>query len=75
MMPRKKELNAPQLLPAEGFVRLESILAPMGPIPVGKSTWWAGVKSGRFPKPKKLGGRITVWLVDEIRELIEKGVA
>lgn len=29
-------------------------------IPVSKSTWWAGVKSGRFPKPvKTLGGRIT----------------
>ena len=41
-------------LPETGFVRLSSILAPTGPIPVGKSTWWAGVKSGRFPKPIKL---------------------
>jgi hypothetical protein len=34
-------------LPEEGFVRLASILAPHGPIPVGRSTWWAGVKTGR----------------------------
>ena len=30
--------------PPTGFVRLASILAPQGPIPVGRSTWWAGVK-------------------------------
>jgi type I restriction enzyme S subunit len=35
-------------LPATGFLRLTSILAPKGPIPVSRSTWWAGVKSGRF---------------------------
>lgn len=59
-------------LPAAGFVRLASILAPTGPIPVGRSTWWAGVKSGRFPKPVKLGPRTTAWKVEDIRDLIEK---
>jgi prophage regulatory protein len=54
-----------------GFVRLKSILAPTGPIPVSKSTWWAGVKSGRFPKPVKLGHRITVWRAEDILALIE----
>ncbi len=58
-------------LPQTGFVRLKQILAPRGPIPVSKSTWWAGVKDGRFPKPMKLGDRITVWRVEEIRALFE----
>jgi prophage regulatory protein len=58
--------------PHSGFVRLVSILAPHGPIPVGRSTWWAGVKSGRFPKPVKLGPRTTAWKVEDIRDLIEK---
>lgn len=58
-------------LPATGFVRLPSILAPRGPIPVSKSTWWAGIKTGRFPKPVKLGPRITAWRVEDIRALIE----
>jgi prophage regulatory protein len=58
-------------LPRAGFVRLSSILAPQGPIPVGRSTWWAGVKTGRFPKPVKLGPRTTAWKVDDIRKLIE----
>ncbi len=57
-------------LPATGFVRLPSILAPRGPIPVSKSTWWAGIKDGRFPKPVKLGARITAWRVEDIRALI-----
>ncbi len=55
-----------------GFLRLASILAPRGPIPVSKSTWWAGVKSGRFPKPVKLGPRITAWRVEDIRDLISR---
>jgi prophage regulatory protein len=59
-------------LPATGFLRLRSIIAPVGPIPVGKSTWWAGVKSGRFPKSVKLGPRITVWRVEDILALIER---
>jgi prophage regulatory protein len=58
-------------MPAVGFLRLGSILAPTGPIPVSKSTWWAGVKSGRFPKPVKLGPRITAWRVEDIRAFIE----
>jgi len=61
-------------LPQTGFLRLKSILAPAGPIPVSKSTWWAGVKSGRFPEPVKLGPRITAWRVEDIRALIERGV-
>ena len=59
-------------LPETGFVRLSSIVGPTGPIPVGKSTWWAGVNSGRFPKPVKLGPRITAWRVEDIRELIKR---
>jgi prophage regulatory protein len=58
--------------PATGFLRLAAILAPRGPIPVSKSTWWAGVKSGRFPKPVKLGPRITAWRIEDIRTLIEQ---
>ena len=58
-------------LPDTGFVRLASILAPNGPIPVSKSTWWDGVKTGRYPKPVKLGPRITAWRVEDIRTLIE----
>jgi prophage regulatory protein len=61
--------------PSTGFLRLPQILAPLGPIPVSRSTWWAGIKEGRYPQPVKLGPRITAWRVEDIRELIERGAA
>lgn len=57
-----------KILPETGYVRLYDVLRV---IPVGKSTWWAGVKSGRFPRGIKLGPRITAWRVEEIRALID----
>lgn len=56
-------------LPETGFVRLSVVLAL---IPVGKSTWWAGVKSGRFPRPFRLGPHTTAWTVEDVRRLIEE---
>lgn len=64
-------------LPETGYLRLKQIIgnrkAGIEPIfPVGKSTWWAGVKAGRFPAPTRaLGTRITAWRVEDIRKLIE----
>lgn len=40
--------------------------------PVAKSTWWAGVKSGRYPQPIKLGIRCTAWREKDINHLIEE---
>jgi len=60
-----------QNFPKTGFVRLSQILAPKGPIPVSSSTWWQGVKDGRFPRAQKLGPRTTVWKAEEIRALFE----
>lgn len=68
-------------LPQTGFLRLSQILGdanttPPVPavIPICKSAWWAGVKSGRFPKSVKLGPRTTAWRVEDIRALIERAV-
>ena len=66
-------------LPETGYLRIKQILGdpkaePPIPavIPVSKSTWWAGVASGRYPKPvRSLGQRITAWRVEDIRALIE----
>jgi predicted DNA-binding transcriptional regulator AlpA len=60
---------ASNILPETGFVRLSTILKI---IPISRSTWWKGVKSGKFPKSVKIGDRITVWRVDDIREFIAK---
>jgi prophage regulatory protein len=53
----------------EGFIRLPQVLAI---IPIGKSTWWSGVKTGRFPQPVKLGPRCTAWRIRDIQALIDK---
>jgi hypothetical protein len=37
-----------------------------------QSTWWAGVKSKRFPQPIKFGPKITAWRVEDIRAFIER---
>lgn len=69
-------------LPETGYVRLTQILGkPATPtsegipalIPIARSNWWAGVKSGRFPQPVRgLGPRITAWRAEDIRGLIEQ---
>ena len=68
-------------LPECGFVRLPQIIgkaetetSPAIPaiIPVSKSAWWDGVKSGRYPKSVKLGPRTTAWRVGDIRRLIDE---
>lgn len=60
--------------PHVGLVRLKSILAPEGPIPLSKSAWWAGVAAGRFPQPVKLGPRVTAWRAEDIQKLVSEGV-
>ncbi len=64
-------------LPEVGFLRISQIVGdpkadPPIPavIPVSRSTWWAGVKAGRFPKAVKLGPRTTAWPIEAIRALI-----
>ena len=55
-------------IPQTGFLRIPQSLAL---IPLSASTWWAGVASGKFPKPIKLGHRTTVWRAEDIRTLID----
>jgi prophage regulatory protein len=68
-MGRRSEISLGTLImqftiPEIGFVRLHVVLMV---IPVGKTCWWEGVKSGRFPKPVKLSKRITAWRAEDIR--------
>lgn len=63
----------------ERFLRLPDILGnrrahpPVpGLIPISPSSWWAGVKSGRFPRPVKLGPKTTAWRASDIARLIDE---
>jgi prophage regulatory protein len=62
-------------LPSVGFVRMPRILEL---IPVSRTTWLLGVKTGKYPQPVSLGLRAKAWRWAQIRELIEdidRGVA
>ena len=56
-------------MPEVGFMRLPEILKVF---PVGKSTWFANVRLGIYPKPVKLGPNTSAWRVEDIRALITR---
>ncbi len=58
-----------------GFFRLSQIVGDKkrgipALIPVSKSSWWNGVKSGKYPASVKLSERTTAWRVEDILALI-----
>jgi prophage regulatory protein len=64
-------------LPSTGFLRGWQIWGcdrrnTPALIPVCRSSFLAGVKTGKYPQPIKLGERTTAWKVEDIRSLIEK---
>ena len=78
-LPRKRTASAPTLpdllrnfndLPDQAFVRLTVVLMLLG---VSRSTVWRLCKSGALPAPKKLGSRIAVWQVKDLREVLNSG--
>ncbi|MEN1958425.1 helix-turn-helix transcriptional regulator [Luteimonas changyuni] len=71
-------------LPQTGLLRLSQILgspetkhraALPALIPVSRSTWYEGVRNGRYPKPVKLGANAAAYRVEDIRRLIDHGAA
>ena len=62
-------------IPEEGFVRINQIIGDKTTpaiFPISRSSWLAGVRDGRFPKPVKLGKRTTAWRVADLRQLIQE---
>ena len=43
---------------------------PNSLLPISPSSWYIGVKEGRFPKPRKLG-RMSIWRLEDIKHLAE----
>jgi|TARA_B110000971_G_scaffold175062_1_gene180211 prophage regulatory protein len=61
----------PHLLRLKHIIGDNKANPPILPIfPISKSSWWDGVKKGKYPKPIKISGNITVWKSDEIQNLI-----
>ncbi len=62
-----KRKRKPKSLPKEGLARLPEVLEAMG---ICKTTWYAGIKTGRYPKQVRPSAGTVAWRVEEIRELI-----
>jgi predicted DNA-binding transcriptional regulator AlpA len=52
----------------QALLRLPTVLKLY---PVGKTTWWNGVRSGKFPSPVRLGERLVAWKATDILALVE----
>lgn len=68
--------NDGEQLPKVGYLRLKQIVGSNKEgipaiIPISRSSWWAGVKSGRYPQSVKLSQRCTAWKVADIRALLD----
>ena len=57
-------------------VRLYRLPDVLARIPVSRSSWFAGIQVGRYPRGHQLGPRTTVWRSDDIDRVIANlGVA
>jgi predicted DNA-binding transcriptional regulator AlpA len=64
-------------IPETGFLRLPQILGDtkrgiLPLIPICKTSWWEGIRKGRFPKGIKLSPGVTVWRAEDLRALIAR---
>lgn len=62
-MPTETATPAPEKL-----LRLREVLTI---VPVSRSAWYEGVKTGKFPPPIKLGPKTPAWRPRDIHKLID----
>lgn len=56
-------------LPTTGFLRLNDVLKF---IPVKKTRWYKGLKTGEFPQPIQISPRVKAYRAEDIRALISR---
>lgn len=62
-------------LPETGYVRIQQIIgnpktgAP-GVLPISRETFYNRIRAGVYPRPTKLGPRISMWRVEDVRKMI-----
>jgi prophage regulatory protein len=66
----QEKLSGIDKLPDSAFIReaqLVSTASKPGLLPICSATLWRYSKEGKFPKPRKLSTRVTVWNIGEVR--------
>jgi len=56
-------------LPITGLLRIAQVLKY---VPISRTSWWLGVREGRYPQPQKLGN-VPGWRASDSRDLINNG--
>ncbi len=57
----------------DALLRLTQVLAPGGPIPVSRATWYAWIAQGRAPKSVHVrGSPLAFWRASDIRRFVEE---
>lgn len=56
-------------LPENALLKLPQVLALY---PVSKSSWYAGIKSGIYPRGKKIGVRSIAWKSSDVQALLDQ---
>ncbi len=64
--------NHPRQYHPDALLRLSEVLEL---ISISKSSWYAGLKSGRFPKPMEVGPRTKRYRHRDIKAICDEGVA
>jgi predicted DNA-binding transcriptional regulator AlpA len=64
-----------RLLPETGYLRIRGILGDPkrgipALLPISRSSWFQGIREGRYPKGVLLGPRTRAWNVESIKALI-----
>ena len=54
------------------LIRLPEVLQL---VPVSRSTWFSGVRSGRYPTPVRVGVRAVAWRLRDVKKLLEEGIS
>ncbi|MEW8287437.1 MAG: AlpA family phage regulatory protein [Candidatus Thiodiazotropha endolucinida] len=54
-------------LPEDALIRVNDVLRIF---PISKSGWFRGIQDGKYPKPIKLGERVSAWRVGDILNLV-----
>ena len=58
-----------QTINEDALLRISQVLEL---IPISRSAWWQGCKSGKYPKPIKIGPKTPVWKASDIAKTLRE---
>ncbi len=77
MVTKINSVQQAQILMSVSFLRIWQIVGSKSRnipplIPISRTSFLMGVKSGKYPKPVKLSERTVAWRVEDIKNLVNR---